>query len=331
MRLTLPCLALLVGTPLAPLAGLELGLPVDCEVGTDCWPVVYFDREPSTGAADYRCGRLVYDGHTGTDFAVADLAAVARGVKVIAVAPGVVRNVRDGMSDVDVTAIGRDRLAGRDCGNGVAVLHGDGWETLYCHLRQGSIAVAPGEQVAVGQTLGMVGMSGNASFPHLELTVLRDGARLDPFTGSAEPATTASCGPGPGSLWRPDAAAALAYTPVVVTKIGFTAEPPSWQDVKQGEVGAQALPARSKALIVHFEGYALAAGDRIEVGLHDPNGRLVHTHRFEEARAQARFFRFTGKRAPADGLAPGNYRATLRWTDATGQLLWTGEAELRVE
>ncbi len=309
----------------------RLALPVACTVGADCWPVVYFDRVASADAADYRCGRLSYDGHTGTDFAVADMAAVARGVPVVAAAPGVVRNVRDGMADVDVTTIDRDSLAGRDCGNGVAVRHDGDWETLYCHLREGSVAVEPGDVVATGDPLGFVGMSGNASFPHVELTVMRDDERIDPFTGSAAPATGDACDLGPGPLWTAAAQAATAYEPVVVTKLGLAGEAPEWDAVKEGHYAETTLPADASAFVVFVEGYGLAAGDRLELVVTDPTGGEFHRHVFNEARGQARFFRYSGRRASADGLATGVYEVALDWSDGDGRLLASRRADLRVD
>jgi murein DD-endopeptidase MepM/ murein hydrolase activator NlpD len=54
-------------------------------------------------------------------------------------------------------------------GYGLTVLldHGGGWSSLYAHLLEAS--VAPGEQLAAGQPLGLVGRSGNATAPHLHL------------------------------------------------------------------------------------------------------------------------------------------------------------------
>jgi murein DD-endopeptidase MepM/ murein hydrolase activator NlpD len=40
---------------------------------------------------------------------------------------------------------------------------------LLAHFRPGSIAVAPGENVTVGQMVGLVGNSGNTSEPHVHL------------------------------------------------------------------------------------------------------------------------------------------------------------------
>ena len=107
----------------------------------------YVDLDPGPGFKDYMCGtRLGEDGHSGTDFAIPSLAAMRAGVPVLAAADGRVRNIRDGMEDVSVAVIGQAAIEGRNCGNGLAIQHGDGWETQYCHLRKGSVAVQPGER-----------------------------------------------------------------------------------------------------------------------------------------------------------------------------------------
>ena len=48
-----------------------------------------------------------------------------RGVDVLASASGTVRGVRD----VIYTPESADEINGRDCENGVAIVHGGGWET----------------------------------------------------------------------------------------------------------------------------------------------------------------------------------------------------------
>ena len=37
------------------------------------------------------------------------------------------------------------------------VEHAEGYETQYCHLRQGSIVVAPGDTVSKGDRIGEIG------------------------------------------------------------------------------------------------------------------------------------------------------------------------------
>jgi len=50
---------------------------------------------------------------------------------------------------------------------------------VLAHLRQGSVEVAAGEDVAVGSRLGRVGNSGNSSEPHLHIHAVR-GRIVDP-------------------------------------------------------------------------------------------------------------------------------------------------------
>jgi murein DD-endopeptidase MepM/ murein hydrolase activator NlpD len=63
-------------------------------------------------------------------------------------------------------------------GRTVFVDHGNGLITLYCHLDR--IDVQPGEAVRKGQRLGLSGMSGRASGPHLHWSVVLNGEMVDP-------------------------------------------------------------------------------------------------------------------------------------------------------
>src|SRR6185503_4699914 len=129
----------------------ELSLPVDCEIGRACFIQQYVDHDQGSGARDYACGAETYDGHDGTDFRLPSLADVVQGTAVIAAASGTVIGVRDGMKDQLVrTAADRAAIADRECGNGVLIDHGDGWQTQYCHMRQGSVAAKKDEWVESG-------------------------------------------------------------------------------------------------------------------------------------------------------------------------------------
>src|SRR5690606_36681308 len=83
-----------------PPAHPALLLPVACAPGVDRYVQNYFDHVPGPGVRDPRCGGLTYDGHDGTDFALPTDADLARGVAVLAAAPGTIRAVRDGMEDI---------------------------------------------------------------------------------------------------------------------------------------------------------------------------------------------------------------------------------------
>jgi len=62
----------------------------------------------------------------------------------------------------------------------VAVDHGDGWETRYAHLSR--IDVAPGQRVAQGSVVGLVGSTGASTGPHLHFEIRHQGRALDPLT-----------------------------------------------------------------------------------------------------------------------------------------------------
>ena len=95
------------------------------------------------------------------------------GAPVLATGDGVVLRARDGMHDnrkgepppFDQAAIMQDLTL--FLGNHVVVDHGNGELSLFAHLRQGSIAVKPGQKVARGEPLGAMGMSGDAFLVHL--------------------------------------------------------------------------------------------------------------------------------------------------------------------
>lgn len=63
-------------------------------------------------------------------------------------------------------------------GKTVFVDHGNGLISMYCHLDR--IDVQAGEALSKGQQLGLAGMTGRASGPHLHWSVVLNGAMVDP-------------------------------------------------------------------------------------------------------------------------------------------------------
>lgn len=64
-------------------------------------------------------------------------------------------------------------------GNCVKIDHGNGYYTLYAHMRKG-LSVRNGEYVKKGQVLGYMGNSGNANGGHLHFEVWNGKTRINP-------------------------------------------------------------------------------------------------------------------------------------------------------
>jgi len=302
MRAALAALLFPLAAPAAA-GDFVLGLPIDCALGETCYIQQYVDADPGTGARDYRCGPLSYDGHKGTDFALPDRAAIAAGVPVLAAAPGVVKALRDGMADSAFAAGGEQAIEGRECGNGVVIDHGDGWETQYCHMRRGSVRVAKGDEVARGDVLGAVGMSGKSEFPHLHLSVRQGGRVVDPFAPEA-----AGCGAAEGpDLWN----RAPAYAPGGLIAAGFADHVPSYDAIKAGRAAVAGLAPDAPALVLYGYVFGGREGDVIRIAIDGPDGPVI-AHEAALETDQAQLFRAAGKRQPPGGWPAGLYAGTVQ-------------------
>ncbi len=76
---------------------------------------------------------------------------------------------------VQTIGSGRVVFAGRKGGDGnmVHVAHANGYETMYLHLSK--MFVHAGEHVEIGKTIGLVGMTGLATGPHLDFRIMQKG------------------------------------------------------------------------------------------------------------------------------------------------------------
>ncbi len=304
-------LALLVaGASLAAEPPLRLDLPLACEVGETCFVQNHVDRDPGPGALDHACGPLTYDGHKGTDIRLPHLAAMRSGVAVVAAAPGIVRAVRDGMEDSGLGGWQEAAMAGRECGNGTLLDHGGGWETQYCHMRKGSVAVKQGERVAAGRRLGLVGLSGKSEFPHLHFAVRRHGEIVDPFVGARG---AEGCGVAASPLWSPDAAAALAYRPSGLLGAGFADSEPSLDEIRAGGHRRARLAAGGRVLVFWSHIFGLRRGDVQVLRVIGPRGRVVVEKKGEPApKNRATSLLYVGRRLESATWPQGVYRGQYR-------------------
>lgn len=304
----------------------QLQVPVACTVGVDCWIMNYFDRTPGPQARDYKNGYLTYNGHTGVDFAVRDLAAMAAGVAVIAAADGTVRARRDGMEDAHIDTKGSVAVGGRECGNGVVIDHAPGWATQYCHLRKGSVRVRPGQPIKAGDILGFVGLSGFTEFPHLHFNVLRDGAKVDPF-GADD-----GSGLSNGQLWSVAAREQMPYRPTSIYAAGFREAPPEKAQVKLGNIGDQKISPTSPAIVFWTGIIGVRTGDTIVQTLHGPADALLARRSMTQTKNQIRRFAWIGKQRGTRHWPAGEYigRTTVTPADGHGEGAYTRETRLQI-
>mgnify|MGYP000342027151 FL=1 len=294
--------------PAAPPGG-GFGLPVDCLMWEVCSIQNYIDHDPGPGWADHTCGHLSYNGHRGVDFRVPTEIEMRRGVPVIAAAAGEVIIAKDGQPDLLMRDTGPGKTREERNGNWVALKHGDGWVTTYAHLRQGSVAVKPGERVRRGQTLGLIGLSGNADFPHVHFAVTHENRLLDPFTGQ-EPSP--ACGAAGESLWSPAAQAQLAYRSGGLLGAGFLDRRPQDGEIYAG-VEAPAFLTRQAPLLVFWTGaWGLRQGDLQSLTVVAPTGEVAVTHTAPLERNRATSTKWIGRKRPERGWPAGLYRGIYR-------------------
>jgi len=94
--------------------------------------------------------------HSGIDI------AAPQGATVVAPAPGVVLETGNYFFN----------------GNTVFLNHGQGLISMFNHMKK--VLVAPGMQVARGQQIGEIGMTGRVTGPHLHWSVSLNNSRIDP-------------------------------------------------------------------------------------------------------------------------------------------------------
>ncbi|MGJ8617594.1 MAG: M23 family metallopeptidase [Sulfitobacter sp.] len=283
--------------------GILLLSPIDCDLNNTCYIQQYMDHDPSIGFSDYSCAQQSYDGHQGTDFALLSIADIDKNIVVLAAADGIVEGVRDGMSDVEYTVETADQVKDRECGNGVQIKHGQGWVTQYCHLKQGSVMVKTDQRVSAGDPLGHVGMSGRAAFPHLHLSVRKNGKTIDPF----DPDGSVTCAtPGDSTLW----ANPPVYRPGGLISIGFSDHIPEFSAVKTGTAAMTDIPADAPALVIYGFGFGIQAGDVMRLSITGPEGKVI-AQDVKLEKTQSRSFRAIGKKRPWRPWPVGKYQGAV--------------------
>lgn len=296
MRLALACAgALAAATTHAQAEDLSLGFPLDCEIGVSCHISDYVDHNSQAGQqTDHGCTFNSRDGHKGTDFALVSYDAYERGVTVRASADGTVLAIRDEMPD---DRLMRGVTNQNACGNAVVLAHSGGWQTWYCHLKLGSITVKKGDQVAQGDPMGLVGLSGQTNHPHLHFQVVHNKAITDPF----QPGPMDQCETDAAPLWDQD----IPYTRTGVLTAGFSTQVPTLASVNAGT--AYVENTSSTQPIVMFVNAAYAeTGDVLRFIARGPSG-IIFDHETELKNPKSQQMQAFGRKAPKGGWETGDY------------------------
>ena len=300
-------IAAFIIAPFSAHAFTTLAWPLDCTLGTDCFIQNYVDHG---GGNDFACNPTSFTGLSGTDIRIRSLAAMRAGVTVRASAAGTVVGIHDGMDDVAATS--GTMPGGKDCGNGVHIDSGDGDHIQYCHLRKGSVRVRVGQQVDMGDALGLVGLSGETQFPHLHINVMHGNPpqpqHLDPFTGGlASDACDATLATRAHQLW----AKPVAYATTVLLNDGFASTRPDRAALLDTPTTLTTL-STTQTLAYWAELLNLRAGDIYDISIIDPNGKVVigHEHRMEKP--MPTHFDFVGRDQHKGPLAAGVYQGRIQ-------------------
>jgi len=290
--------------------GLVLNQPIDCVLGQDCFLQNYMDVDAGPGSADFMCLALAYDGHKGTDFRIPDLEAMRIGVNVLAAASGTVKATRDGETDGLFWEGGAEAVGNRECGNGIVLDHGNGWETQYCHLKQGSLSVKRGQRVSAGDVVAEVGLSGQTEFPHLHISVRQNGTPVDPFTGLT---ADDRCGQKGTSLWSSDLQDVIKYVPAGVVNQGFAEGQVNSRGIEEGLYDENEISPTSPGLVYYVRMFGLRTGDEQEYVVLRPDGsELIRSTYAHEEGPKAQYVRFVGKRRPQGGWPTGTYEGRYK-------------------
>ncbi len=257
-------------------------------------------------AQDFKCGPRSYDDHKGTDFAVRDRSAIEKDVFVLAAADGTVTRFRDGEEDAfrNLAEQAAIRTAKKDCGNGIMIDHGNGWQTQYCHLKKGSIAVAKDQTVRAGQKIAAIGLSGITDHPHLHISVLHKDQTIDPFTGKS---ITSGCNQDPQPLWIDR----MPYEDFALYDGGFSVQAPDFAAISQGRKPPSPI-RESKSGVFWFVYFGARQGDRIALTVKAPDGTVFAEHSTVQDKDKARQYYFTGRNLSHGFPARGTYKGEAR-------------------
>jgi murein DD-endopeptidase len=276
---------------------IELQFPVACKIMDNCWISNHVDLNDKVGqVSDYKCENKASDNNKSTHISLNSITAAQLNVPVIAAADGMVEFAGN---------------SGGFCGTRVTIEHAKGWKTNYCHLNTDNLSVRTGQNVKAGQILSSIGMTGQTVWPRLSFSVLRNGMVFDPFSGRS---TIEGCAPSSEKpLWA--GGENPPYEPAAVINAGFTVGYVKNETIINGVAeNATAIDAKTPQLSLWSLMMNLRTGDRIEMSIETPNGRVLNEYE-QQVEADSDFYPiyFSTRKKGAIWDA-GQYRGIIKIT-----------------
>ncbi len=146
----------------------------------------YFDESGLSKRKEFLKSPFKYGAHVTSRFSASRLHPI---YKVYRPHLGVDYGAPAG-TPVQATADGKVTYAGWNDGSGqqVRLQHKNGYETLYSHLSRYGPGIQAGAQVRGGDVVGYVGMTGDATGPHLDYRIHYHGVPVNPLGQKFKPA-----------------------------------------------------------------------------------------------------------------------------------------------
>lgn len=164
-----------------------------------------FARPINTQGQQPRITGPYSSGHRGIDYgynAGTPVYAAQAGKVTIAKGDEIRQWIANSASDPFRQTSGTRQLRTEDYGNFIKIDHGNGYSTLYTHLKHGSLKVKVGDTVKQGQQIGEVGSTGNSTGNHLHWETRRNDVTFDPFTMFEPNFTDYAAGGGDSSMTK---------------------------------------------------------------------------------------------------------------------------------
>ena len=295
---------------------IELSFPVACNIGQDCFVQKYVDHfEEKDVIKDYKCQmHRSSDNHKGTDIRVIDAIDIEKGVPILSIADGVVIKKRDGIDDKFVTNKEEaDKVNSFGYGNVLVIKHNHGYNSLYAHMKKGSLIPEIGDKVYKGQKIAEMGISGLTEFPHLHFEILHNDKILDPFTGTQR---KNDCDISTiNNLWaKEDYKKLIDSQDARIVKTGFsTTQDIDKYKVMHGEYDNIDIKQDDEKILFWTYIMLPELADKALITLYDPRNKVISREEYNFKKSFATFFQYIGKKKKKDELwQEGNYRGEVQ-------------------